>query len=226
MCEPVTLGSLALSAAGSAVNGYERNRSANAMQNARNAATTQELERQRGYGDRSRAEFDRSLNVFDPTAQAQGLQTAQSSIGDILASNAPTDVGSITTSTAPAAVGRNENRVIGDVFAKAADQSGRTAKLKGYDQQRFNDKLALGQNARGIDMISDLSRTSAGVNQVEQRAAGTNAYRPPSGLGDLLQFAGTVGGYSAGRGGSILDPSRTSTLGFNPLANAFSFGGR
>lgn len=200
MCDPISLGSLALGAAGSALNGYEASQSAAAQINARNAATQQELARQKVYGQEARTDFNKSTDIYAPGAQTQGLADSQNTVGDVLTRNTPTDVGSITTANAPRVVGDSENNKLASVFQTAADRNNNLAALKGYDQQMFGNKMALNQNARDIDMIGDFAKTSSGVSGIEQRAAATNAAKAPSGLGSLLQFVGTVGANRAGAG--------------------------
>lgn len=215
MCDPVSIGALALSAAGSAIQGREQNANQRRAIEARNAVTQQELERQRAYGDQTRSEFDKSLNLYDPSAISGGLTTAQGGITDALTRNAPTadTVGTITTGYAPPVIGNNERSKIASVFARGADQSRRTGALKGYDQQLFDNNLATTQNGRNIDVVRDLSKTSSDVAGTELGAADTNARRPSSGLGQLLQFAGNAGAYYGGRGGFGATPAATgSTL--------------
>lgn len=198
---------MAVGALGSAVNGYESSQNAAAQINARNAATRAELQRQKGYGAQTQADFNKSLDIYAPGAQAQGLADSQGSVGDVLARNTPTNVGSITTAGAPRVVADSESSRLADVFKTAADRNANLANLKGYDQQMFGNKVALNQNARDIDMTGDFAKVSSGVSGIEQRAAANNAAKPLSGIGSLLQFAGTVGANRAGRGGSISLPS-------------------
>src|SRR6185312_11734695 len=100
---------------------------------------------------------------------------------------------SITTTGAPRVVGDSENNRLAGVFQTAADRNTNLANLKGYDQQQFGNKIALNSNARDIDMTGDFAKVSSGVSGIEGRAAANNATRSLSGLGSLLQFAGTVG---------------------------------
>lgn len=205
MCDPISLGSLAVGAAGQALSGYENSQNQADVINARNAATQAELARSKQYGAQSRQSFDNSVNIYSPGNQATNLAGAQSTIGDTLTGNAPTaaNVGTITTSSAPRVVGDSENHRLADVFTRAASKDANLAGLKGYDQAMFNNNVGLNSNARDIDTIGDFAKTSAGVNQIEQRAAAQNAKKPASGLGSLLSFVGTVGANQAGRGGSI-----------------------
>ncbi len=202
MCDPMTIGSLAVGAAGSGVNAYETNRTQKAMTNARNAATAAELERQRAFQATSGAEFDKAVGNFSADNQAQRLTNEQTRVGDAFQQNAPTAemVGSIGTTGAPRVVQAEETRTLGDSFTKGAQRNQNAAKLAGWDQRAFGNKLDLNQSGRNIDLTSDFAKTSAAVGGLEQNAAYKNAFRPNSGIGDLLSFAGQVGGYQAGKG--------------------------
>lgn len=203
MCDPISAMAVAAGAAGSGINAYETNRTQKAMTNARNAATQAELERQRAYQAQSGAEFDKAVGNFSAENQAQRLTNEQARVGDAFAQNAPTAemVGQIGTGGAPRVVQAEETRVLGDSFTKGAERNKNAAKLAGWDQRAFGNKLDLNQSGRNLDLTADLSRTSAAVGGLEQNAAYKNAFRPNSGIGDLLQFAGQIGGYQAGKGG-------------------------
>lgn len=202
MCDPLTGLALGASAAGGLISGNEANANAKRQQDARNAATMAELERQKKYGEQSRGQFDQSMNLYAPGAQDASLAKSQSDVGSILAGNAPTaeSVGSITTANAPKVVGATEGQKLGDVFSRIAQNNQNLGALKGYDQNTLANKIALNSTGRNIDVTGDLSKTSAGVNKLEQQAAYTNAYKPPSGIGELLSFGGNLGSYYAGGG--------------------------
>lgn len=205
MCDPIsaTITAAALSAGGSAINGYERNQSQNDMVNARNAATQREMERQKVFQGQTQQMFDQSVGNFAPGAQAKSLADQQGGVAQALQRNAPADVGGISTASAPRVVGANENRVVGDVRQRQAGLGDIMAKLAGYDQNTFQNNLKLNDSAREIDRVGDFAKTSAAVNGLEQKAAYNNAYKAPSGLGDLLSFAGNIGSFYGGKGGGL-----------------------
>lgn len=224
MCNPALAATAALSGAGSLISGNEANANAKRQQEARNAATLAELERQKAYGAQSRGEFNTSMGLYAPGAQDASLAKSQGDVGSLLAGNAPTaeSVGSITTANAPKVVGATENSKLGDVFTRIAQNNTNLGALKGYDQNTLGNKVALNSTGRNIDMIGDFSKTSSAVNKSEQTAAYNNAYKPPSGIGELLSFGGNLGSYYAGSGklglpkfgGSMASP------GFNPMSSA------
>jgi hypothetical protein len=226
MCDPLTAAAAAASAGGAFINSRESANTQTAMVNARNAATTQELGRQKVYGDESRGFFDNSLKMFSPESQTERLQAGQAGDTAAYKSNIPTDVGSITTTKAPALVGASEQGKVADVFTGLGQSAERRGALTGYDTAGRENKFGLNDNARRIDTVGDFSKVSAGVNRSEQDAAYKNAYRPNSGIGDLLSFAGQVGGYQAGKGGGLPFMnmfSSTPTAGFT--GSAFGAGG-
>lgn len=224
MCDPVTGAALAASAGGALISGNEANSNATAQQNARNQATLAEVQRDKAYGDKSRGEFDKSMSLYAPGAQEASRAAATGDVGSLLTSQAPTQaqVGTITTAGAPRVVGNSENAKLGDVFTRAATNNTNLAALKGYDQNAFNTNLGVNQQGRNIDQIGDFAKVSAGVNQLEQKAAFTNAYKPPSGVGELLSFAGNTGANLAGRG-TLKLPSFggvSASPSFNPTTSA------
>lgn len=202
MCDPVTIGSLAVGAAGSIYKGQEAANTQNDMVSARNAATQAELGRSKAYGEESRGTFDKSLNIFDPNAQATRLSTNQGAAGSFINSNgvAPANVGTISTGSAPAAVGAAETQKLGDVFSRIGMRNTAHGKLAGYDQTMFDNNVDLNNNARKIDSVGDFAKVSSGVNKTEQDNAYRNAYRNPSPIGDILQTAGQVGAFYGGKG--------------------------
>lgn len=231
MCDPMTAAALAASAGGAVIAGNERADSLNAQVNARNAATQAELARSKVYGQESRGIFDKSVGNFTPEAQGAALSTGQQDAGKAFSANLPTNVGHITTANAPRVVGEAENTKVADTFTRLGSSAEKHGNLAGYDQQMFGNKVALADSGRHIDTIGDFAKTSAGVNQVEQRAAFNNATKPSSGIGELLQLGGQLGAYYGGRGGGLPtnslfgSPSAFVGSATGPLGNTLPFGG-
>lgn len=201
MCfDPLTLGSMALGAVGKAISGSEANASRNAQIEARNKATNDELARQAGYQDQASGLFDSAFSRFAPTTLATGLDTAKaSSVGDILA-NQPMNVGSILTKGAAPQMAAAEGRSIAGAFDRNTARGTALGNLSGYGTQMADNGLALNDSGRKLATVSNFSRGSAALTPLEREVAGNNAYRAPSGLGDLLGFAGTLGSYAGGGG--------------------------
>lgn len=205
MCNPALAIPLALGAAGAGVNAYETNQTQRAMTDARNRATLAELDRQRGYQQKSGQIFNDSLNNFTPEAQAKSLSDAQATTADAFTGNAPVSVGSVGSGNGPQIVKTAEDKAVADAFSRGSAKDAALAKLTGWDQRAFGNNINLNNSGRNLDLNSDFAKTSAAVNGLEQNAAYKNAFRPNSGFGDLLGFAGSVAGYNAGQGGGLFN---------------------
>ncbi len=221
--DPITLAiATAAAAGGSAINSYESNQNQKRMIDARNASTMAELERQRGMQAQANKVFDDSLNKFTPDQQAQALTDAQTTSTDALRGAAPTaeSVGSISSAAAPTVVKTAEDKKLADAFGRIDNRNSALGKLTGWDQRAFGNNLNLNQSGRDLNLISDFAKTSAAVNGIEQAAASKNAFRPNSGLGDLLSFGGQMIGYQGAKAGGVGNlfkstPAATSSA-FNP----------
>lgn len=200
MCDPATLGSMALVAAGTAYAGHEQNQTQNNMIAARNAATQTELARNRDYQNETKTQFGDTMSLFAPAAQEQRLTGEQNRIADVFGRNAPTNVGSLTTTGAPRVVGESENKKIADVFAGGEQRNFNLAKVMGYDQSWLGNKVDVANAGRNVDMVGDFAKVSAGISKTEQEAAYRNAFKPSSGIGELMQFAGNTGAFRGGQG--------------------------
>lgn len=215
MCNPAAALSIAASAGGQLINGMEASANNRRIIEARNAATQAELARQHGYQDQSGAIFDTQMGNWTPAVQGQRLNGAQTAATGFFNSTAPTaaNVGTIGFNDAGAASKAAEAKSIADAFTAANTRTDALGKLSGWDQLGFDNKVSLAGSGRQLGTISDLSSNSARVGDFEREVNGMNAYRPPSGLGDLLGFAGNLagsgrlGGFGGGGGATSMPTS-------------------
>lgn len=202
MClDPLTLGAMAAGGIGSAINASEANANRNAQIEARNKATNDELARQAAFQSQSGGIFDGILNRFQPPAQAAALGDAQTGATNFIHANNPMDVGSILTRGASPQAMAAENSGVASAFSRNAGRADALGKLTGYTNQGVGDALAMSESGRKLNTVSDASRGSVSLLPLARSAAEANAYRAPSGLGDLLGFAGNVGAFYSGRNG-------------------------
>lgn len=229
MCDPVTLASAAVGIGGGLVNAYEQNSSLSSAINARNAATTKELDRQKVYREQSQGEFSDTLDDFSADAQEKKLADTKQSVSDAFLENAPSKESTtgFSTSNAPKVVKQSENKKLADVFQFGKDQTTALGNVAGWDQRYFDNSLNLNQSGRNLDITSDLARTSATVGGLEQDAAYKNALKPKSGLGDIMSFAGQVGAYGGqkgwfgGTGGTSLVPAAKPATSYAATAPSY-----
>lgn len=221
MCDPITIGAMALAAGGSAVNGMEASNTRNSMIQARNAATQAELQRQREYQAQASGVQSDTMAKFTPEQQAKDLTTQQTTATKGFQDNTPTiDSAAFTSGAgAPRVVQDAAAKKVGDVFTRASNLNTSLGGLTGYDQRFFGNNIDLNNSARKLGTINDFAKTSSAVGGLEQSAAYSNAYRPNSGIGDIMQFAGNVGAYGSGKG--WFNPATgAKTTAFNPMTSA------
>lgn len=200
---------MGLGALGGLYNGYQQYQNQKNAIAARNAAAQAELARQHKYQADASKVFDTTMAGFQPGAQAQALTDAQAGTNKVLTGNDPLNLGGIGTRAVDAAPGgAAANPVVAnaaahkvaDVFARGTARDNALADLTGWNQRQFDNGLNLAGSGRNLSVISDLSKVSAGVGNMEEQAAYANAQRTPNALGDLLMFAGKVGGYGGAKG--------------------------
>jgi len=221
MCDPLTIAATAATVGGSLITGRETANNNKRMVEARNAATQAELDRQHAYQDQAGGVFTDALTMFSPEAVASRLSAAKGGAGATISGNLPGSYGSINTGVAPNAAVTGEARTIADLFGKAGERSTNMGNLIGYDQFGFDNKLNLTGTGRQLDTISDFSGNSARVGGLEQEVAPGNAYKAPSGFGELLTMVGQLGGNFAGKGGFGGTSLPTSQAIPVPRANPF-----
>lgn len=192
----------AASGIGSMIQGREAAANEEAAIRARNQAVQRELRRQGKFTRQAADVFTDSLGIFKPDAIQRRMADADATTTGAVVGNIPTgDFGSIGSMVAPAAM-----QAEGQQFAAAGAGRGQQfgdslGQLLSHDQWLTENARVLAAKQRKLNRISDFSQGSARVNQIEQAVAGKNSQEQPSIWGPLLQAAGTVGSYVAGKGG-------------------------
>jgi hypothetical protein len=105
-------------------------------------------------------------------------------------------------------------RKITDALKKGSNRAKTQAKLGGYGDMTFGNQISLGRSRGELSQMSDFAGRSASLLPYEMQAAGNNASRAPSIVGDLLSLAGS-GMTLAGMSG--IGPSFGDLFGPTPL---------
>ena len=193
MCDPVTIGGMVLSAAGSAVNGMETANNQRRQSAARSAAAAAEYERQRRFSEEGRATFDQSVRDQGPDAARTRTQEGQAQRRQALTGavdTSPVNTGAPVEASAPNVVRSEIGRRVGDALGGARREATNLANLTGYDDGTQGGAFAMSRANNRLADTQSMAAGSAAIAPLEMEAAYNNAYRNPSGIGDLLGLAG------------------------------------
>lgn len=207
MCDPVTIGSIAVSAIGAGISGAEQNKLQKQAVASRNAATEAELIRQRGFRDQAQP-------IFQSAVAKQG---ADQSLGDLVTAQTERQ-GAMTGAVqdgayqpaAPSNGVANEEvvRQVAKAAGEARDNAMRAGALGGWGDLQFGQGLGMQSVGRQMGTVSDFAGGSVRQLPGEQNAAYNNAMaKGTSGIGDILSLAGKGVGLA-------------NMAGFNPFGGA------
>jgi len=214
MCDPITLGALAVSAVGSGLSAAGQAQTAKKQEQARNEMARLELERQRGFQSEADQALQRALTGFTPTGNAQATDTASAkreAIVNAMLPQAQTFVKA--TPSAPNVVNTARGEYTSKETGKAGSQAVRAAKLAALGDVFFNNQIGINRSGSDIGNINSKAAGSYRLLPYEQEAAAASVGASPlSYLGLLMKAGGTIGGL-AGMSGAFAAP--VSTAGYN-----------
>lgn len=206
MCfDPVSasllIGGAAAGGAGSLIGKNDALANAQREAAARNRVLATGVDKQQGYADANRGEFNNTVGNFTAPNQAGVLSDAQDKrTGTITGNMTAPDPGSVPLGDSPAASKSDLAKRMLSVFSAATDRAKAQGKLGGYGDQWLNNGLGVTDTTRNIDTRNNLAATDAAAIAPLQDAAAAASYKPPSIWGPLLQAGGTILGGAAGAG--------------------------
>ena len=195
MCTPtlaLAAAATAMSAGGSIVNAREQAANQKRMANASNAAAEAEIARQHQYQDEAAGAFGNTLSAFQPQAQTDAASKAATDRTAFIESHLTQPPQLAATGATPAAAQSAIGKTILDAFDKSKERARAYAKLGSYDDTMFGNNLALNQGGQKVGMVNNFAQGSSALLPSAQRAGAANAYRAPSGFGDLLKAGGSA----------------------------------
>lgn len=205
MCDPVTLAvlaaSTAMSAGGSFLNNKEETANQNRALEARKNAAEVERIRQKKFEDETTPLFTSELTNLSPDAQNAALATAQQErTGKTQAAVTTANEYAAPASGAPQVVNSEIGRRVGQALRGQTAEAGNLAKLNAWQDLDFANRLGLNATNRNLGTLNNFSANSLQLLPYEQEVAARNAYKPPSGFGDLLKLGGSALGLASGVG--------------------------
>lgn len=222
MCEPISVGTaLAGASALASVGGGIMNSNAAASNQAnavraKNEAAARTLAQQEDLQKQSSAIFDTNLNTYQ--APERTLQTAQAADTNAVSQNRPDAAalsGGATTGNAPRVVQDSANASIASRIAKLRASDAALGNLSGYSSAAQNLARGTKDAALKIGTIGTFANDNATTGAARMQADVANSQQVPGPWGDLLQGAGSIGSYYAGKNGAfdnILGPKNTGSV--------------
>lgn len=235
MCfDPLSLALIAAGTAASTGGALYANNEANNNAEAQAQARMQELQKYQQknaqYQKQAQDLLSNSIKGFDQPAQEQKLGNAQAertqTISQALDKNA--------TATTDVPISGNAPQVVGDEIAKraaAADSANQGAaaalgRLGGYGDAMFGNQNDLLNSGRNMDIINNFAKSDLEMLPYYQDFAQLRAYKPSSGIGQLLQGLGSVATAAGGSGKFANMFSSMPSMGFADPALRTGIGGR
>ena len=199
MCDPVTAGAMAVSAAGSYLQQREQAKSLKAQQAAKEAAFRQGIAKQNAFAGQAR-------QAFTPQVEKQGAAGFNQALTDNVSrrlqafSDNKVNSGdySVTPASAPKNVVMAQNKAFAETGAETDRDNRGLARVGGYGGTIFNQNLDRNQYARDFSGIADQAGGQSRLLPLEMNAAYNNAAKGGSFLPALLKYGGQAAGmYSA-----------------------------
>lgn len=205
---------LGASAGGNYMQQQENNANTQREYNARNDAMAAGVKVQDANAAKSTNVLNSTVSKFQQPQQQQDLGSLITKRTNAINANDVTPAAinpNGAVSTAPNVVNSDlANRMAG-ATAYANQQGSALGSIGGVGDQLLGNSLALNDSGNQIGQISNFAKGDAGVNQAQINAAGHNARKASSGIGQLLSTVGNVGSMYVAGGG--LSPKPTLPAG-------------
>lgn len=194
--------SAALSAGGQMIASNEANRNAQAQANARMQALREHQAKQRQFADDNYKVMDARLaEDYSGDAAKNQLDEATEARTETIMNNMPEATTDVAISgTAPDIVKTEIAGRMADAFKSATDKARTLGQLGGYGDQWFNNNIGLMDSSRKIDTTNSFARQEAALLPSYQSLAEYQAFKPSSGVGQIMYGLGQIGASAAGAG--------------------------
>ncbi len=208
MCDPITLGLMAAGTVASVVGGGMQAKEAVKANGrevaARNRVLQETLRRNDQQSQASREAFQRRVSESEAAPAQQQLAQSQGQAEQTIAGNlATTGTEAPLAGDAPKVVRDTMKSSLGDSFRKSLEQAKRQGALTGYDMAGRDAAISDAGLGREINTNNNFVRGNMSIMPHLQDFAAYQAYKPSSGLGQIIASLGGMATQAAGaRGGA------------------------
>lgn len=196
------LASAALSGGGAYIANNEAQQNAKSTANAENAVLAHTMANNQTLADNARAAYNTrvaNLPTQLPADQTTATAARTAPLTTAIASAAPENVP--IEGSAPAVVKDDLNSRLATATNAVTGEADALGGMGGYTDTWFNEGLKDAGVQRQVAMNDDLIKNNMALLTPEQQLAGITAYKPSSGVGQIMQAAGNTLGSAAGSGG-------------------------
>lgn len=205
MCDPVTIGSMAVSALGAKMQSDAAAENVNNTITARNNAYSANAAIQKNIQGQATQALQQTTDKFTPANQVSTLANAQQN-RVAAATNAIAAAPTIAPTTSPSAP-----QIVKDAYTKAGSNAMMKAQqtaaaegnLAGYGDSNLQNNLSINTGQNNLQPLVDSGQHNASLLPIEMESAANNAPRASGEFGQILQAVGGAGAAYAGGGGTL-----------------------
>lgn len=210
MCDPLTIGSLALSAGGAYLQSKNQAAQQAAVIEARNNAYTANNTIQQGIQKQASQVFNDTADQFSQPNQSADLSNNQNqriTAANTALANTPLSAPQ-TTGSAPSIVKDAYDKANAAALARAGQTATAQGQLEGYGDTNLQNELTTNAGQNQLQPLVSAGQGNARLLPIEMESAANNAVakNPISPLGGIISAIGNVGA-AAGIGGNVAGDS-------------------
>lgn len=213
MCNPALIAigvGTAASLAGNTLQAREQAKFRREANEANEAAALEEMRRQQAFQQEAGQTFADTLGAFEQPAQAEALDAEAAHREQRFQANEGVPQSANISTSAPRVVKAEIAKRMAEALERGRQQAAAQAKIGARGDVAFGNQLALQQGGQNLGDLSSISRGSLGLLPAEQQAR-INSLDGPSGIGDLIAGAGSIG-VNAGLSGALPGPQADPTM--------------
>lgn len=205
MCDPVTIGSMAVSALGAKMQSDAAAQNVNNTVTARNNAYAENAAIQKNIQGQATQALTQTTDKFTPANQVSTLANAQQNrvAGATNAIAAAPTIAPTTSPSAPQIVRDAYTKAGANAMMKGQQTATAEGNLAGYGDSNLQNNLSINAGQNNLQPLVADGQHNASLLPIEMESAANNAPRESGQAGQILQALGGVGAAYAGGGGTF-----------------------